>query len=184
LIETFILAVVGSSHGLKGFVRVKSLSGETGHLISLKNVLLRQNGKEKTHLIEESQLTDDKSVLLMKFSGIDSLEQAKILSGAELIAARSAAAPLKSGEFYIEDLKGLAVIYEIEDSGEKTGVLPDSNARLLGHITDIIEGGNGELVEIRLVSGEKKLVPFRKEFFRDIDADNRTVVLINMWILE
>jgi 16S rRNA processing protein RimM len=183
LTETFSLAVVGSPFGLKGFVKVKSLSGEISHLESLKNVCLKQGDSKKALDIEETmpfggtgQQEKSGEFLLIKFEGIDSPESAKTLTGAELIGDRSQAAPLKDGEFYIEDLKGLEVVAASAE--------PVLNAEVLGHITDILEGGGGELAEIKLLSGESKLVPFRKEFFGDISMEKRQVVLLEQWILE
>ena len=176
--DSFTLAVIGSPFGLKGFVKVKSFSGETAHLASLKNVLLRHKKSEKTiveksFIIEETTPLEEPSSILMKFQGIDSPEAAKTLTGAELIADRSLAAPLKQGEYYIEDLKGLKVI-----------VAGASNPEVLGHISDIIEGGNGNLAEIRLVTGGIRLVPFRNEFFGDISLEHGSIILLETWILE
>ena len=115
----------------------------------------------------------------MHFAGIDTPEDAKILNGSQLLASREEAAPLGENEHYIEDLKGLPVVSE---SGES-----------LGFLTDIIEGGGGELAEIKIKSGELKLVPFRKEFIKEINpavnpanpacAEGK-IVLQNLWILE
>jgi 16S rRNA processing protein RimM len=105
----------------------------------------------------------------MRFSGIDSPEEAKTLSGAKLLVGREQASPLGPGEFYIEDLKGLAVCREGE---------------ILGKITDIIEGGGGNIAEIKLNNGEIKLVPFRQEFFTGIDPEKGNVMVQNLWILE
>jgi 16S rRNA processing protein RimM len=183
LTETFSLAVIGSPFGLKGFVKVKSLSGEISHLESLKNVDLKQGDIKKAFTIEETlpfgatgQKENSGEFLLMKFEGIDSPESAKNLTGAELIGDRSQAAPLKNGEFYIEDLKGLEVIAAASDSA--------SCGDVLGHITDILEGGGGELAEIKLLSGESRLVPFRKEFFGEISMEKRQIMLLEQWILE
>jgi len=172
LTEKFILAAVGAPFGLKGFVRVKSFSGETGHILPLKSVILRLKGKEIMYSVEESAGSDDPGVLFMKFSGIDSPEKAKTLNGAEIIAERSMAAPLNPDEFYIEDLKNLAVISGTE------------KPEMIGNITDILEGGGGDLAEIKLVSGEKKFVPFRKEFFGEINFEKGSVILLEKWILE
>jgi 16S rRNA processing protein RimM len=166
--EQFVVGLVGGPFGLKGFVKVRSLSGESDHLKRLGQVLLR---REKTEQILEVEETLGSSpVLMMKFKGIDTPEAAKTLGGAELIAGRSHAAPLKAGEFYVEDLRGLEV----------TAVSGDT----LGHITDLIEGGGGDLAELRLTAGESRLVPFRNEFFGDIDWEARKIVLLAGWILE
>jgi 16S rRNA processing protein RimM len=167
--EQFVAGIVGAPFGLKGFVKVKPLSGEIDHLLKLTSVTLRQGEKEWTLAIEESAAIPPAAAI--RFADFDSPEAAKALRGAQLLISRKDAAPLQRGEFYIEDLKGLAVL--AADSGE-----------VLGHIADIIEGGGGDLAEIRLNNGETRLVPFRKEFLTGIDLAKKRVMLQNLWILE
>jgi len=54
----------------------------------------------------------------------------------------------------------------------------------LGHISDIVEGGGGFLAEIKLISGESKLVPFRNEFFGEVNFNLGKVELLQLWMLE
>jgi 16S rRNA processing protein RimM len=159
---------VGPPFGLKGFVKVRPFSGETDHFSRLDKVTLRHGGKDTVREIAEIILQGDS--LLMRFAGIDSPEAAGLLKGAEIIAGREHAAPLKEGEYYVEDLKGLEVI-----TGE---------GEILGHIIDVVEGGGGELAELKLLSGEKRFAPFRKEFFGDVDLEGGKITLLELWILE
>jgi 16S rRNA processing protein RimM len=169
--EHFTVALVGPPFGLTGRLKIESLSGETSHLLGLKKVVLHKSrGMEKgdveqEYLIEEV-FTDPLSV---KFAGIDSPEAARALKGSEILVPREQAAPLNEGEFYIEDLRELEVIFE-----EKT----------VGTISGIIEGGGGFLAEILLVSGKKRLVPFRNEFLGKVDPAAGQVELLEPWILE
>jgi 16S rRNA processing protein RimM len=165
MVERFVAAQVGSPFGLKGFVKVHSLSGEFDHLLKLRRAVLRQGGEERVWEIEEAEGPS----LVMKFRGIDSPEAARALTGAELLVSREEAAPLGQGEYYIEDLKGLEVWEEAE---------------ALGCISDILEGGGGSLAELRLKTGETRLVPFRDEFFGEIDLEGRRARLLCRWILE
>ncbi|MCL2197109.1 MAG: ribosome maturation factor RimM [Treponema sp.] len=166
--EKFIIGIVGSPFGVKGFVKVRPLSGEIDHFLKLQSVQTCKDGKEQLLQIEEINPLPPN--VLIRFKGIDTPEAAKTLNGAQLIADRSQAAPLAEGEFYIEDLKGTPVV---SSSNEQIGV-----------ITDIIEGGGGELIEIKLTNGETHLVPLRKKFFPDISPEKGKVVLDNLWILE
>jgi 16S rRNA processing protein RimM len=169
--ESFVVGLAGAPFGLKGFVKVRSLSGETDHLTARTELTLRQDGREKVYTVEAWEFHSGPSpVLLVKFAGIDSPEEAKTLRGAEIIAGRTHAAPLKPGEFYVEDLKGLEVVA--------------AGGEVVGRITDIIEGGGGDLAEIRLNSGETRLVPFRGEFFGDINLETGKAALLERWILE
>lgn len=182
--DFFIVALAGSPFGLSGRLKIESLSGEEAHLLGLKKVLLRksspalQGGQtlldgqarpgnpEKEYIIEEVFT----SPLSVKFAGIDSPEAAKALKGAEILAPREQAAPLRKGEFYIEDLRGLNVV---------------TAGKSIGTIHDVIEGGGGFLVEILLEpDGEKRLVPFRNEFFGQVDLAAGRAELLETWILE
>jgi 16S rRNA processing protein RimM len=169
LTEQFIAGIVGAPFGLKGFVKVKPLSGEIDHLLKLKTATLRHDGKEQSLAIEETASIPP--AVAIRFAGFHVPEAAKALRGAELLVSRKDAAPLQDGEFYVEDLKGLAVFGG--DSGH-----------LLGHILNIIEGGGGDLAEIRLQNSEVKLVPFRKEFFPAVDLAKKQATLQNLWVLE
>ena len=172
--DKFIIGIIGAPFGVKGFVKIRPLSGEIDHLLKLQSVIINKDGKENLLNIEE--ITSAPPGVQVKFQGIDSPEAAKTLNGAQLIVSREHAVPLEKDEFYIEDLKGLPVLGENETSSEKT--------EIIGHILDIIEGGGGNLVEIKLNGGEKRLVPLRKEFFTEIKPEKGRIVLNNLWILE
>jgi len=159
---------VGPHFGLEGFVKVKPFSGETEHFSRLERVTLRQDGKEKTW--DVAKVVPRGNFLLMRFAGIDSPEAARLLGGAEIVVDREYAAPLKEGEYYVEDLKGIEVV--------------TTEGQPLGHISDVLEGGGGNLAEVKLPSGEKRFAPFRKEFFGELNLDEGKIVLLEPWVLD
>ena len=108
--------------------------------------------------------------MIIRFSGINNPEEAEALKGAEIIVEREKACPLKESEYYVEDLKGLEVT--------------TTEGKVLGHINDIIEGGNGDLTEVKLLSGELAFAPFRNEFFGPVDLEHGKIILLEPWILE
>ncbi|MDR0662897.1 MAG: ribosome maturation factor RimM [Spirochaetaceae bacterium] len=169
--KRFVSAVVLSPFALKGFVKVRSLSGETEHLLGLSSVVLRGKGWERPYQIDAAlNIEGAPENLLVKFNGIDTPEAAKAISGAEILVLRSEAAALAKNEYYIEDLKGFSVV--------------DSDGNRLGEALDILEGGGGQLVEVRLPSGKTRLVPFRNEFFGEISVERGEMTLLACWILE
>ncbi|MDR2417668.1 MAG: ribosome maturation factor RimM [Treponema sp.] len=168
MIERFTLGLVGAPFGLEGFVKINSLSGEHEHLTRLTIVTIQQDRQERVFEVEATAPLV--RGLAIKFKGIDSPEAAKRLGGARLVSDRSHAVPLQQGEWYIEDLRGLTVRL--------------SDGETVGWITDIVEGGGGNLAEIQLQSGELKFIPFRKEFLSDIDIEKGSAVLVAAWVLE
>ena len=184
--EHFITARIGSPFGLTGRVRIESLSGEESHLFDLKKVQIRKEKTDKENIKEYIIEEVFASPLSIKLKGIDSPEAAKTINGAEILISMDQAAPLREGEFYIEDLRGLEVI---------------ADGKTIGVISDLIEGGGGFLAELilksgtsaepdhsmvgrRFPSGEKRLVPFRNEFFGTIDQVAGRVELLNSWIIQ
>ncbi|MDR2658795.1 MAG: ribosome maturation factor RimM [Spirochaetaceae bacterium] len=168
--EKFVSAIVLSPFALEGFVKARSLSGEIGHLLRLSSAVLRGKFGERVYKVEKTQAVEGfPANILIKFKTIDTPELAKTLSGAEILLPRMEAAPLAEGEYYIEDLKGLTVLGDGTVSGEVSGVL---------------EGGGGQLIEIRLISGQTRLVPFRNEFFGEINLEKKEIALLAPWILE
>jgi len=167
VIDHFVVGAIRGSFGVKGFAKVQSYSGETEHLEDLASVVLRKGDVERTLVVEGAEGFGPSFV--MKFRGYDSPESVKELNGWELVVPRENGAPLDGGEFYIEDLRGCVVTLD----GSR-----------IGAISDVLEGGGAQLIEIRLDSGETKLVPFRNEFWGSVDTGSRTAQLLVGWILE
>jgi 16S rRNA processing protein RimM len=131
-------------------------------------MMLRQDGRERSFEVEGFDKKGES--LLVKLKGIDSPEVAQTLKGAEIVTGRENAAPLGPEEYYIRDLQGMAVVSQ--------------DGEVLGWVTDVLEGGGGSLVEVRLLLGQLRLVPFRKEFFGEVSPEQGRAVLLHRWILE
>jgi 16S rRNA processing protein RimM len=187
--ENFVLGVLGSPFGLKGQLKFRPFSGENAPVLALKHITIRHAGEERRYTIEEATVSG--AQVLLKFAGIDSPEAARLLSGGEILAGREEAAALAPGEYYIEDLRGMEVA-ALPEGGP--AALNDPRLEPLGRVTDVIEGGSGQLLELRLVStpasagvdgaGELRLVPFRGEFFGEVSPERGRAVLLARWILE
>ncbi|MDR2053420.1 MAG: ribosome maturation factor RimM [Treponema sp.] len=174
--ERFVAGLLGGPFGLEGYIKLRTLSGETAHLFGLRSVCLRLLDGERVYEVEK--ITGSGARALVKFRGVDSPEAAGLLRGAALLVNRDEAAPLGEGEFYVEDLRGIRVV------APREAVSAAAEDEFLGTVTDVLEGGGGQLLELRLPTGELRLVPFRGEFFGEVDPEKGRAVLLNRWILE
>lgn len=195
-----MVGIIRGTHGLAGNCKVESTSGEFQHFTGMKDVVLRKNGIETKRTIEKVGIGG--GILYIKFSGINSPEEAKKLSGSEIVVSRDFACPCGKDEYYVEDLKQCQLVYT---SGSAKGMAEKSAATtaepvVVGTITDVLEGGAGDLFEVvlsescSLLSQElrttssgkprKVLVPFKKEFIGTVDTKNKKVQLMHLWILE
>lgn len=195
-----MVGIIRGTHGLAGNCKVESTSGEFQHFTGMKDVVLRKNGVETKRTIEKVSIGG--GILYIKFSGINSPEEAKKLSGSEIVVSREFACPCGKDEYYVEDLKQCQLVYT---SGSAKGMAEKSATTtaepvVVGTITDVLEGGAGDLFEVvlsescSLLSQElrttssgkprKVLVPFKKEFIGTVDTKNKKVQLMHLWILE
>ena len=97
---------------------------------------------------------------MLKFAGIDSIEQAERFKGAELWVPVTERAELPSGEFYESDLVGLSVVDVATD-------------RTLGRVEDVQHYGGPPLLSV-LVAGREVLIPFVPEICQ-VDPPNKVI---------
>jgi 16S rRNA processing protein RimM len=157
---------VRTSFGLDGSVKVESFSGETAHFLRLDEVEIR-NGESVTRLNVERTRCAGRTPI-MKFEGVDTREAARAMAGAELWVEREFAAELSENEFYTADLVGLTVRFDGAD---------------IGTIASVLDGTNGELLEIEL-EGKKVLVPFLDRFVGQVNIEDGYLELRVRWIVE
>jgi 16S rRNA processing protein RimM len=125
---------------------------------------LMPDGKRRELDLEE--FWPHKGRMVFKFAGIESIDDAEALLGAEIQIPAEQRAELEEGAVYISDLKGCAVTAR---SGDKP-------ARSLGRIDDVIFG-EAPLLEIR--EGKKEyLIPFVEKFVERIDLKAREIALV------
>jgi len=99
----------------------------------------------------------------LKLEGIDSIEGAEGLRGAELRIAEEELAPLPPGSFYHHQLEGLRV--------------EDEHGAELGQVEGVMDTGAGaKVLVVRGASGET-LVPFAETFVEKIDVPRGRIVV-------
>lgn len=196
MLEEFVVGIVRGSHGVLGEFKVESTSGDYSHFANMKEVTLTDGVKKLKCKVES--VREGGNTLFMKVSGIDTPEKAKEYNKWNIVVPREDAHPLEKNEWYIEDLKGCSVFYEDGLAKSAPASLPQD--KVVGTVTDVLEGGAGYLVEISLSessnllsedlkhtsSGKVRsvLVPFNKEFIGTVDVEKRMMGLMHLWILE
>ena len=100
--ELIAVGVIASTHGVNGELKVRSFSGEAGHLVGLREVILRKGAVEKTatflHVRPHGQ------AVIVQVPGLETPEKARALVGWEIWVPMALAAPLARDEYYAADL--------------------------------------------------------------------------------
>jgi 16S rRNA processing protein RimM len=151
--ERLAVGLITASHGLSGFVKIKSLSGESAHLLRLRRLYVRRGGEFLPFQVEAVQGSGPS--LLLKLAGIDSREVAARYRGCELWVEREDASPLGEGEYYLADLCRCRVY----QGGSE-----------LGRVVGVLEGGHQELLEVEDGRGRRFLLPFTEAFVGAVDV--------------
>lgn len=160
-------AAIGKTHGLDGYLKIYSLSGEYEHLLSLRDcVIAGRDGKERKAAVDSARIQGD--LLLMRFSGYESPEKARVLSGGKILIRRSDAPKLEEGEFYVADLYGLRVMHD--------GIA-------VGEVVDTSEGAQALLLHIKR-EGKVHLVPYLPVFLAHPDIQGGTIELLMPELLD
>lgn len=190
--QVLATGIVRAPHGVKGYVKVKPYSNDFEHFFSLKEVTLQREGKSRKAEIE--QVLNHSGELLVKFKGIDSPEDARFISGWDILVPRQQASKLGKGEVYIADLPGMKLVYEKEEVGDCgfVGKTDDANggdanevrSEVVGEVVGTIEGAQALLLEVLALDGKKYLVPYMKGIFvSDVDLDKGTIKLLKRELL-
>lgn len=160
--EQFLqVGVISSTHGIRGEVKVFPTTDDPARFKKLKNVLL-DTGKERIAL-EIQSVKFFRQFVILKFKGIDNINDIERYKGRSLLVPREDAVKLEKDEYYIADLIGMDVY---TDEG-----LPDE--RRFGVLKDVMETGANEVYIIDSDEYGEVLVPAIRQCILDVDVEKR-----------
>ena len=113
--------VITSTHGIRGEVKVFPTTDDAQYFRELKKVYL-DTGKEQIP-VEIEHVKFFKQFAILKFKGIDNINDIEKYKGKSLMIDREDASPLGEDEYYIGDMIGMDVY--TDDPAEHFGVLRD-----------------------------------------------------------
>ena len=152
-----IVACIARPRGVRGEVVADAANWTAGQLLSFPRLLLFPG--ERQMVLEHAFPHQDRMVL--KFAGIDTVEQAETLCATQLCIPRADRPPAPEGEVYYKDLVGCRV-------------LDFSSGRELGIVTDYLEYGGPVLLQV-MSGGREMLVPFVPAICKEYDLDARWI---------
>ena len=145
-----------NTFGINGYVKVKPFTDDIYRFDNLKNVYI----KNKQYEIEGVKY--HKEMVLIKFKGIDKIEQAEELRNEYLEIDRKDG-NLEEGAYYIVDLIGLEVYAE---TGE-----------FLGKLEDIFNTGSNDIYVVKDDKGKQLLLPAIKEVIKSINLEEKKIIV-------
>lgn len=151
------VGVITSTHGIRGEVKVFPTTDDPKRFKKLKQVIL-DNGKEKRDLEVES-VKFFKQFVILKFKGIDNINEVERYKRCPLLVTRDHAVPLQEDEYFIADMIGMQVVTE--------------DGAVFGTLKDVIETGANDVYIIESSEHGEVLVPAIKECILDINIEEQ-----------
>ena len=159
--EQFLrVGVVTATHALAGEVKVFPTTDDPERFLDLEKVCILDQKGAAAQVLEVERVRFFKQFVIMKFAGLDKIEQVQSLVKKDLYVNREDAIPLEDGEYYIADLIGLKVFDEV--------------GTLLGELADVLQTGANDVYIVK--NGDKELlIPVIEECIREVDLEKGCV---------
>ena len=155
------VGVISSTHGIRGEVKVFPTTDDVKRFKKLKKVIL-DTGREHLPLEVES-VKFFKQFAIVKFKGLDNINDIEKYKGKSLLVDRENAVKLRKDEYFIADMIGLQVYTE---DGEAFGVLKD-----------VLETGANDVYIIDSSKHGEVLVPAIKQCILDVDIEGQKMTI-------
>lgn len=159
--EKLEVGQIVNTFGIKGFVKVYPYVDDITRFDDLKTVYV--NCKKNTQKLEIEEVKYSKNMVLLKFKGIETINQAETLRNSYIEIDRKDAIPLEEGQYFIADLLGLDVFV---DTGEKLGILDD-----------IYNTGGNDIYVVKNELGKSFLLPGIDEVIKDVNFDENKIIV-------
>ena len=155
------VGVISSTHGVRGEVKVFPTTDDVTRFRQLKKVYL-DTGREMLPL-EIQNVKFFKQFAILKFKGIDNINDIEKYRGKSLMIDREDAVDLEEDEYFIADMIGMKVC--TEDGSE------------FGTLKDVMETGANDVYIIDSLEHGEVLLPAIRECILDVDMDEERMTI-------
>lgn len=155
------IGVIANTHGIKGEVKVFPTTDDINRYKQLKEVIL-DTGKEHKKL-EIENIRFFKQMVIVKFKGIDTINDIEKYKGKDILVTREQAIPLEEDEYFIYDIIGAAVITE--------------EGRKIGTLEEVLQTGANDVFVVTSLEGKELLFPVIQDCVREINIEEKKVII-------
>jgi len=154
------LALIVKTQGRRGEVAAEVHSDVPGRFAEGMKLYALAKGSDARRELVVEDIWPHKGLAVLKFQGVDSMNDAELLIGSELQVPDSERAELEQGWSYVSDLVGCVVV----DGGREIGRIED------------VQFGAGEAPLLMVASvGKKFEIPFAEAYLEAVDIAQREV---------
>lgn len=162
-----IVGKLGSSYGIRGWLRVFSFTEDPDSLFDYKPWYILRAGKWQE--VEVESFKPHNQDTIVKLKGIDDRDEANLLTNYEIYVNAQNLPDLDEGDFYWKDLIGCKVV--------------TMNGYDLGQVTDLMETGSNDVLVVKAnlkdaFGAKERLIPFVEEqFIKYVDLSAKQITV-------
>ena len=153
--ERITAGKITSTHGLRGEVKVYPSLDDPDRFLDFTKVIVRTNRAEFEEEIEKVRFF--KNMAIVKFKGIDDINDVMKYRNAEIRVLREEAANLSEGQYFEVDLIGMTV--------------ENDDGRNLGILKEIMHTGANDVYVVRDDKDREILIPAIKQCIVDVGLE-------------
>ncbi len=157
--ELLQVGIISSTHGLRGEVKVFPTTDDVKRFKVLKEIILDTDKEKMTLEIEGVKFF--KQFAILKFKGIDHIEESEKYKGKGLFVTRTNAVRLMKDEYFIADLIGIAVVDEENND--------------IGILSEVMETGANDVYIVSMPNHKEILLPAIKQCILDVDIEKKVM---------
>ena len=150
-----------NTNGLKGVMKVIPFTDDITRFERLNKVYIEFEKKLEEFEIEKIRY--QKNTVLIKFKGIDDIDEAEKYKEAYIKIKREDARQLDDNEYFIVDLIGIDVYTEKDE--------------LLGILTDVYSTKSNDIYVIKDELGKQILLPAISDVIKNVDIKNKKMIV-------
>jgi 16S rRNA processing protein RimM len=156
----YIVGHILKPQGIKGEIKVESVSPDTTRFYRLKKIFVQCENLE-TYLIEAVRISG--RFVFLKFSGVNTRNEVEKLRGCEVLIREDDLIDLKDNEYFIHDLIGCRVV--------------DEDGSTIGELKEIMQNPSNDIYVLMAPDGREILIPAISDVVREIDLKTKKIYI-------
>lgn len=161
--EEFVtIGTLGKPFGLTGELYITPATDYPERFMEMKEVYVRYQGDWQLHKVRSAKFVGRRPVMLLK--GINSPEDAALLTNRDLGVLRSEMVELPDDTWFVHDLIGC-------------DVFSSSSGRLMGKVKNVQTFPANDVYFIWTINDREVMLPAVTEFVKEIDTERNRIVV-------
>ena len=157
----YLIGYILKPQGLKGEVKVESVTPYLERFNRLDRVFLQLKEKKQAYSIENVRVSD--RFVYIKFAEINSRDDAELLRTAEVLIEEKDLIQPAQDEYFVHDLIGCQVISENND--------------VIGVLSDVVQISSNDVYVVKNGEGIEILIPATKEVVKRVNVGQKQIII-------